>query len=109
MNKSQAHRSKSEIEVSPVTSIFIMLTTVFTVLASGAILALFSSSYESSCTPNETGKTICTTTVKFRGWEGLPLQALPGAIGTGLGIYAAFKAGKLPSPPAQAETNDLHS
>lgn len=87
---------KSEIAISPVTSILIMLTTVFAVLTSGALLAIFSTTYESSCTPDAVGKSVCTQTVKFKGWEAIPLQGLPGAIGTGIGIYAAFKSGKLP-------------
>lgn len=73
-----------------------MLTTVFGVLASGAILAVFSTTYESSCTPDAAGKKVCTENVNFKGWEAIPLQALPGAVGTGLGFYAAFKNGKLP-------------
>ena len=94
---------KKEAYISPLTSIFIMLSTVSCVLASGALLAVFSTQYESSCVPDTTGKSICTQTFKFRGWEAIPLQGLPGAIGTGIGIYAAFKSGKLPGQKAEAE------
>ncbi len=87
---------KKEVVVSPVTSIFIMLTTVFAVMATGAIAAVFSTQYESSCTPDATGKINCTQSFKFLGWSGLPLQGLAGAVGTGIGIYAAVKSGKLP-------------
>lgn len=88
--------TKPEPVISPIASILIMLTTVFSVLATGAIAAVFSTSYESSCAPDATGKSICTQTVKFQGWAGIPLQPLAGAIGTGIGIYAAVKSGKLP-------------
>lgn len=87
---------KRESVVSPVTSILIMLTTVFTVLATGAIAAVFSTQYESNCTPDTTGKISCTQSFKFLGWGGIPLQGLAGAVGTGIGIYAAVKSGKLP-------------
>ncbi len=87
---------KSETTISPITSIFIMLGTVFTVLATGAIAAVFSTQYESSCAPDATGKISCTQSFKFLGWSGLPLQGLAGAVGTGIGIYAAVKSGKLP-------------
>lgn len=93
-----------KVEIKPITSIFIMFGTVATVLFSGLVLAVFSTTYESSCTPDATGKSICTQTVKFKGWEAIPLQGLPGAIGTGIGIYAAFKSGKLPGQSAQAES-----
>lgn len=73
-----------------------MLSTVFGVLASGAVLAVFSTTYKSSCIPDAANEPVCTQTFEFRGWEALPLQALPGAIGTGLGLYAAVKNGKLP-------------
>ena len=94
---------KKEVVVSPCTSILIMLTTVFAVLTSGALLAIFSTTYESSCTPDAAGKSICTSLVKFKGWEAIPLQGLPGAIGTGIGIYAAFKSGKLPGQQKSEE------
>ncbi|MGL5922203.1 hypothetical protein [Chroococcidiopsis sp.] len=88
--------TKPEPVISPIASIVIMLTTVFSVLATGAIAAVFSTSYESNCTPDTTGKSVCTQTIKFQGWAGIPLQPLAGAIGTGIGIYAAVKSGKLP-------------
>jgi hypothetical protein len=87
---------KKEAYINPFTSIAIMVGTVATVMFSGLILAVFSTTYESNCTPDTGGKSICTQTFKFKGWEAVPLQGLPGAIGTGLGIYAAFKSGKLP-------------
>ena len=80
-----------------------MVTTVFAVLATGAIAAAMSTTYESSCVPDTTGKSICTQTFKFKGWEAIPLQGLPGAIGTGIGIYAAFKSGKLPGQKTEQE------
>lgn len=101
--------TKPEPVISPITSIVIMLTTVFSVLATGAIAAVFSTSYESSCTPNEAGNTICTQTVKFQGWAGIPLQPLAGAIGTGIGIYAAVKSGKLPGMRQEEESPDVSS
>jgi len=96
---------KKEVVVSPVTSILIMLTTVFTVLATGAIAAVFSTQYESSCTPDTAGKLVCTQNVKFLGWSGIPLQGLAGAIGTGIGIYAAVKSGKLPGLKEEPEAD----
>lgn len=97
---------KSEVVIDPITSIVIMLTVVFSVLATGAVAAVFSTSYESSCTPNEAGNTICTQTVKFQGWAGIPLQGLAGAIGVGIGAYAAVKSGKLPFKLTSQEEPD---
>lgn len=105
----EKRRTKKKVWVDPIPSILIMLTTVFGVLASGAILAVFSTTYESSCTPDTTGKSVCTQSVNFKGWEGIPLQGLPGAIGTGIGIYAAVKSGKFPGmnqvPPVEENTD----
>ena len=100
---------KPEVVIDPITSIVIMLTVVFSVLATGAIAAVFSTSYESSCTPDSSGKAICTQTVKFQGWAGIPLQGLAGAIGTGIGIYAAVKSGKLPGMRQEEVVEDVSS
>ncbi len=85
--------TKPEKYVPTGQGILIMLTTAFMVILTGA---LFSATYERGCTPDATGKAICTDKFEWKGWAGIPLQPLAAAIGIGLGTYGAVKAGKLP-------------
>lgn len=94
--------TKPEPIIDTTTGVLLMLATGFSVLVLGAIAAVFSAQYESTCN-DSTGKVVCTQTFKFKGWEAIPLQGLPGAIGTGIGIYAAVKSGKLPGMRTETE------
>lgn len=62
-------------------------------LASGVTLILglaLSIEYESSCTTNEAGKTFCNTRSAWKGWSGLPIEALAGIGGTFSAAAAAY-------------------
>lgn len=80
--------TKLEKVISTGYGIFAMCLTAFVVLLFGVI---FSVEYESNCTTNEaTGKVLCTTRSAWKGWSGIPIEPLAGAIGTAVGAYALF-------------------
>lgn len=84
--------AKPEKIVSTGFGIFAMCLTAGIVLIFGII---FSVEYESSCVTNEqTGKVACSTKSAWKGWSGVPVQSLAGAIGTAGGAYAAYRAGR---------------
>ncbi|MGL4621464.1 MAG: hypothetical protein ACRCZS_20795 [Chroococcidiopsis sp.] len=101
--------TRPERIVDTTTGVLLMLTTGFSVLVVGAVVALFSSSYESNCAPNESGKSVCTTNVKFGGWGAIPLQGIAGLASTSLTCYFAIKNGKAPKVNTEEGESDLPS
>lgn len=68
-------------------------------LASGVTLLLglaLSVEYESVCTTSETGKTSCNTRSAWKGWSGLPIEALAGIGGTSSAAFAAWRLAQKP-------------
>lgn len=62
-------------------------------LAAGITLILglaLSVEYESTCTTNEAGKTNCNTRSAWKGWSGLPVEAIAGLGGTISAAAAAY-------------------
>ena len=92
-----------KLYIYPLTSIAIMVSTPFIILTTGALLLLFSSSYDRVCTADDN----CTTTLKFGGWSAIPLQGIAGAVGTGFSVYLAVKNGK--ARESEESENDLPS
>lgn len=83
--------SKKEKIVGTAFGILAMCLTASIVLIFGIALSV---EYESNCATNEaTGKINCNTRSAWRGWSGVPIQAIAGALGTAGGAYAAYKAG----------------
>lgn len=80
--------TRPEKTISTGYGIFAMCLTAFVVLLFGVI---FSIEYESNCSTNEvTGKVLCTTRSAWKGWSGIPIEPLAGAIGTAVGAYALY-------------------
>lgn len=76
--------NKNKSAVGKGYSILALAVTVPAVLVVGC---LFSLRIDYQCQSKE-----CTTKIEWQGWKGVPLEAIAGALSTGLAIYATRDA-----------------
>ncbi len=98
-----------DIELSAITAI----ATVAVVFLSGLVLTSLSVKFESgwgdcSRTDKETGKPICSSHIKWEGWDAIPVEPIAGLIGVSATGYFAWKKSRLqitdvPDEPAEEE------
>ena len=79
--------SKSEKIVGTWFGLFAMCLAAGLTLILGLALSV---EYESTCTTNEAGKTSCNTRSAWKGWSGMPVEAIAGLGGTISAAAAAY-------------------